>query len=184
MQNASRSLVQTALDDPEAFAAIVDHHKAMVFSVAYHFLQDRELAEDLAQDVFLELFRHLNGIESDAHLTFWLRRATCNKCIDHGRCMKNRGHTSLEQTPEPGVEPRLPDPYLADTIRKAVLTLPEGKRLIVILRFQEDLELSEISRLLKMPINTVKSSLHRALALLKEKLSVLDRANHYGTTRA
>ncbi len=71
--------------DAEAFADLVREHQGMVFSIAYHFLQDRSLAEDLAQEVFLELFQSIDRIQSPAHLTYWLRKVTSNRCIDQGR---------------------------------------------------------------------------------------------------
>src|SRR5690242_837668 len=78
------ALEQSAQGDSLAFAQLVQQHQGMVFSIAYHFLQDRSLAEDLAQEVFLELYQNLGAIQSPAHLTYWLRRVTSNRCIDHG----------------------------------------------------------------------------------------------------
>lgn len=170
MENAPRTLVSAALDDPEAFAAIVDRYKAMVFSVGYHFFQNRSLAEDLAQEVFLELYRRLDRIESDAHLAFWLRRAISNKCIDHARWVKSHNNVPLDAAPVLRSDPEPADPFLREALRRHVEALPEKKRLVVILRFQEELELAEIAHILKMPLNTVKSTLHRTLALLKEQL--------------
>jgi RNA polymerase sigma-70 factor (ECF subfamily) len=170
MENASRTLVSAALDDPEAFAAIVDRFKAMVFSVGYHFFQNRSLAEDLAQEVFLELYRRLDRMDSDAHLTFWLRRAISNKCIAHARWVKSHNNVPLDAAPALRTETEPPDPFLAAALRARVQALPEKKRLVIILRFQEELELAEIAAVLQMPLNTVKSTLHRTLALLKEDL--------------
>jgi DNA-directed RNA polymerase specialized sigma24 family protein len=79
------ALKRSAQGDSAAFAELVREHQSMVFSIAYHYLQDRSLAEDLAQEVFLELYQGLDRIESPAHLTFWLRRVTANRCIDQGR---------------------------------------------------------------------------------------------------
>ena len=76
------ALAQSAQGDSTAFAELVQQHQGMVFSIAYHFLHDRALAEDLAQEVFLELYQSLDRIESSAHLTYWLRRVTANRCID------------------------------------------------------------------------------------------------------
>lgn len=170
MEDASRMLVRAALDDPEAFAAIVDRYKAMVFSVGYHFFQNRSLAEDLAQEVFLELYRRLKRIESDAHLAFWLRRAISNKCIDRARWSRTHSDVALDAVPELRADAAPADPFLAERLRRRVQALPEKKRLVVILRFQEELELAEIAEILQMPLNTVKSTLHRTLALLKEDL--------------
>ena len=177
-----RTLIDNARRDPEAFAAIVDRHKGMVYSVAYHFFRNPAVAEDLAQDVFLDLFRHLHRIESDEHLTNWLRRAVTTKCIDQARWAKNHVRQPLESAPEARVGPVVVDPFLSEALRKRVAALPEQKRLVVILRYQEEMELAEIAQALGMPVNTVKSTLHRALNLLREKMSGLEAVN-YGTAR-
>jgi RNA polymerase sigma-70 factor (ECF subfamily) len=183
MRDGARDLVQAALDDREAFAGIVERHKAMVYSVAYSYCRNPALAEDLAQEAFLDLYRHLPSIESDAHLTPWLRRAIVHRCIDHARWTKHHRHAALADVPEPRTEPRAPDPYLADAVRSRVRSLPASKRAVVILRFQEEMELAEIAEVLDIPVNTVKSRLHRALAVLKHKLSGWEGARHYGTAR-
>src|ERR1043166_9912621 len=67
------------------FEGLVRRHQAMVFSIAYHFLQDRSTAEELAQDVFLQLHRHLDAMQSADHVTFWLRRVPTHRCIDYSR---------------------------------------------------------------------------------------------------
>src|SRR5436305_13628348 len=79
------NLNQAARGDHESFATLVHEHQDMVFSIAWHFLHDRGRAEEIAQEVFLQLYRTLGEIESNAHLTFWLRRVTANRCIDESR---------------------------------------------------------------------------------------------------
>lgn len=144
----------------------------MVFSLAYHFLRDQALAEELAQDVFLELHLHWKELRSDAHLRFWLRKVASRKCIDQARRRKFRSHLSLDQTPEPFTWMPALDPMLKHYIEQLVGSLQEAPRMIVILRFQEDLEPSEIAELLEMPLGTVKSHLQRSLAVLRRKLTM------------
>ena len=78
-------LAQARTGSESAFAALVREHQAMVFGLAYHFLQSRAQAEELAQDVFLALHQNLPRVESARHLVFWLRRVTSNRCIDCGQ---------------------------------------------------------------------------------------------------
>ena len=143
----------------------------MVYSLVFHFFQSRALAEDIAQEVYLELFKNLDRIVSDLHLSFWLRQAVTRKCIDHTRRLKHRRYQPLEDITEPGVDPEESDPFLAAALRQKVAALPDKMRMVVILRFQEDLKLSEISQALDMPVNTVKTTLRRALARLREKFA-------------
>src|SRR5262245_15518166 len=164
------ALVRAKNGDQAAFAELVREHQAMVFSLARYFLHDRETAEELAQDVFLGLYNNLASIESAAHLKFWLRRVTSHRCIDYAR--RNRLKTiSVDDAPEPFSMFDLPDTMMRDTLRRIVATLPERPRLVIQLRYQEDLEPMEIAEVLGMPLNTVKSHLRRSLAILREKVN-------------
>ena len=171
VDRAEETLARSVSGDQLAFAQIVREQQGMVFSLAYHFLRDRSLAEELAQEVFLLLHQNLSAIKSPAHLTFWLRKVTSHRCIDQTRRLKLRPQVSLEDVPEPTAASAGSDPLLARALRKVVSTLPEKPRMVVLLRYQEDLEPSEIAKVLDMPLNTVKSHLRRSLATLREKLT-------------
>ena len=155
--------------DDDAFAAIIAEHESMVFSLAFHFFNDRARAEEIAQDVFLQLYRNLDSIESASHLTHWLRQVTSRKCIDQLRKTKLRA-VSLETIEDVHAHDRAADPFLDRKVRQLVAELPDIQRIIVTMRYQEDLDPSEICRIVEMPVNTVKSHLHRALLSLRRSL--------------
>jgi RNA polymerase sigma-70 factor, ECF subfamily len=165
------ALARCAQGERAAFAEIVQEHQAMVFSIALHYLQDRALAEDLAQEVFLELYQRLSTIASADHLTYWLRRVTVNRCIDQGRRKNHRRETALEDSPEPVRATVEADPLLLGRLQESLATLPEKQRMVVVLRYQEELGPAEIAELLSMPVNTVKSTLHRTLEELRKKMT-------------
>src|SRR5262245_14838706 len=119
------------LDD---FAAIVRAHQAMVFSLAFHFLRDRQAAEELAQDVFLELHKSLDSLSSADHVVFWLRKVTSHRCIDYARRRK-WSQVSLEEVPEPAARPSTSDPWMSRRLKQLVDALPPKARLVVILRY-------------------------------------------------
>ncbi len=171
MGRRDETLAQAAAGDQIAFAQIVQQHQAMVFSLAYHFLHDQTLAEEVAQEVFLHLYQNLAAIESPAHLAYWLRRVTSHRCIDQARKQRGQRHMSIDEIPEPSTDFPSSDPLLSEMLRRFVAALPEEPRLIVTLRYQEDLDPVEIAQLLEIPVNTVKSHLRRSLALLREKLA-------------
>lgn len=152
------------------FAGILNENQSMVFSVALRFVRDRAAAEELAQDVFLQLYQQLEKIESPAHATWWLRRTVCHRSIDEVRKRRIRPRVGLESVPEPADKTTPPDLLLQDRIRQMVEALPEKARAVVTLRYQEDLDPTEISNVLGMPISTVKSHLHRSLTLLRARL--------------
>ena len=146
-------------------------HERMVFSIAYHFLHNGAAAEEVAQDVFLELFKKLATLESHAHATFWLRRVACHRSIDYARRNKMAAaEVTWEHLPEPAKEARESDPLMERRLRQLVAALPEKMRMVVILRYQEDAQLEEIADTLRIPVNTVKSTLHRAHAMLRAKI--------------
>lgn len=153
------------------FARTVADNQSLVFSLAVRFLRDREGAEELAQDVFLQLYKQIRQIESPAHATSWLRRAICHRCIDEARKRRLRPRIALEDVPEPASESRNADPFLNERLRRLVGDLPESARMVVLLRYQEDLDPSDIAGMLNMPISTVKSHLHRSLAVLRGRLT-------------
>ncbi len=152
------------------FAEMVRRHQSMVFSIAQHFLADRSAAEELAQDVFLQLHANLSALKSQEHVTFWLRKVTAHRCIDYKRRRK-LPQVSLEDAPEPAAPARSGDLFLANRMRQLVASLPETPRLVVILRYQEDMGAEEIAKALDMPLATVKSHLQRSLAMLREKVA-------------
>jgi len=160
-------------DDPERFEELVREHQAMVFSMACRYLRNRALAEEIAQDVFLQLYRKLPSLESQDHVVHWLRWVTAHRLIDHSRYEKRRPQSPLEDAPEPASADSMgsADPLLSDMLRDLVAALPENARLVMILRYQEDLDPMDIAQALDMPIATVKSHLHRSLSLLRDKLS-------------
>ena len=152
------------------FASVVNHNQAMVFSLALRFLRNREIAEELAQDVFLQFYQNLGRIESPAHATWWLRRSVCHRSIDEVRKHKLRPAVGLESAPEPASLETPGDLFLLSRIRRMVQALPEKAKAVVLLRYQEDLDPTEISEMLDMPVSTVKSHLHRSLTLLRGHL--------------
>jgi RNA polymerase sigma-70 factor (ECF subfamily) len=153
------------------FDVLVHEHQAMVFSLAYHFLHDRALAEEVAQEVFLSLHRNLASVQSATHALFWLRQATVRRAIDETRRRRRRSQVALEEVPEPAAGASRRDPMLGEALRRLIAALAEDARMVMVLRYQEDLDPSEIAELLAMPLATVKSHLHRSLAILREKLT-------------
>ncbi len=169
-EGREQALARARNGDQSAFAELVREHQSMVFSLAGHFFRNRALAEDVAQEVFLHLYQNLASIESNDHLRYWLRRVTAHRCIDQAR--KHKMQTiSVDEAPEPASIFDMPDAMLRTTLRRIVATLPEKPRLVVTLRYQEDLDPTEIARILDMPVNTVKSHLRRSLVILREKVT-------------
>lgn len=174
MERGQRTLLDAALEDREAFAALVAHSQGMVYGVAFRFFRNRAIAEDMAQETYLELFRNLGSLESDQHVVNWLRRTVTRKCIDHSRRKKNGPHLDFDSIAEPRAEAPERDPMLADELGRRVAELPDRMRMVVTLRFQEDLRIAEIAETMDIPVNTVKTLLRRALLRLRPKVAHLE----------
>lgn len=153
----------------EDFESIVHTHQAMLYRIAFNFLRNVHLAEEVVQDVFLELHRTIASLDSPAHLTAWLRRVVTHRCIDLSRRRSTQLETQLEEMPDVADVAREEDPLLNERLRSLVASLPEIQRLVVILRYGEDMTSDQIAAALDMPSPTVRSHLQRALALLRAK---------------
>ena len=166
---AHTALGRAQAGDQDAFAELIERHEAMVYSLAWNFFGDRGRAEEIAQDVFLQLYRSLAAIESDSHLLFWLRQVATRRCIDQTRRARMKA-VSLDDAAEVHSIDKPADPLLDRRLRQLIKELPDMQRAVVTLRYQEDLDPSEICRIVGVPVNTVKSHLHRALQVLRKKL--------------
>ena len=114
-------------------------------------------------------------IESLDHLTFWLRRVTTHRCIDRFRRTAPRP-VLVDEFPDHATADAAPDVLLDASIQRLVAELPPNARAVMLLRYQEDLDPSEIATALDMSVNTVKSHLRRSVETLREKLGVKESA--------
>jgi RNA polymerase sigma-70 factor, ECF subfamily len=152
------------------FEALVDAHQSMVFSLALRMTGDRGLAEEIAQDVFLEMDKNLGKIETPEHARFWLRRVTMSRSADALRRRKVRGISLWVQIEENhAVQPEAQSSPLGARLERLLNTLPEAQRSALVLRYQEDMTPEEIAATVGAPVATVKSHLQRGLKLLRAK---------------
>lgn len=152
------------------FERLLDEHQSMVFSLAVRMTGDRGLAEEIAQDVFLELDQHMGKMKSPDHARFWLRQVAMNRSTDALRRRKVRGMdlwVELDEGHGLRCEEQLSP--IGTRLEHLLTTLPEAQRAALILRYQEDMLPEEIAAALDAPVATVKSHLQRGLKLLRSK---------------
>lgn len=154
------------------FRELVEAHQSRVYSIACRILGDSGLAEEVAQDVFLALYRDLDRMESDAHLLAWLRRVVVHRALDAYRKRACRidffaDEFHEEVTAAPAEQDHADASFGSGTIDHLVAGLPAVQKAILLLRYQEDMLPAEIATTLSMPVATVKSHLQRALKLLR-----------------
>jgi RNA polymerase sigma-70 factor (ECF subfamily) len=170
-------LAQSAsLGDISAFELLYERHNRRVYSLCLRMTQNASEAEDLAQEVFIQLFRKIGSFRGESAFTTWLHRLTVNQVLMHFR---KRG-VRMEQTTEDGETPiqvvqgtenpqQMP---VVDRIAldKAVSQLPPGYRTVFILHDVEGHEHEEIARMLGCSVGTSKSQLHKARMKLRTLL--------------
>jgi RNA polymerase sigma-70 factor (ECF subfamily) len=174
-------VARAAAGDGAAFHALVERHRAMVYRLAYQFAGNHHDAEDIAQDVFVKVFRSLNSFRYDAQLTSWLYRIVMNACIDHKRRQSPAGSApfteeaelQMENTPaeDPGPEERAYGGEIGNVLQAEIARLPPGQRLVFTMRHHEGLKLSEIADALGLAEGTVKRQLHAAVHRLRAALT-------------
>jgi len=157
------------------FRGLIETHQRMVFSIALRVTGEYGVAEEVAQDVFLQLFRGAERLESADHVKFWLRRVTVNKATDSLRRKSRRPEAVADEWIEEQFVPdgaaKL-DASIEARLEELLKTLPEAMRIAVVLRHQEEMLPDEIAALLGQPVATVKSNLQRGLQLLRRKAAV------------
>lgn len=175
----TKPLAASIAQSRQGFRNLVEVHQSRVYSIAFRILGDRFTAEEVAQDVFLALYRHLDNLQSEEHLFAWLRRVTVHRATDACRRRASRADFAADEFCEEHAILRgngsansglsFESDFQATRIEQMVATLPPIQRAVVLLRYQEDMLPMEISALLSMPLGTVKSHLQRALKLLRSK---------------
>jgi RNA polymerase sigma-70 factor (ECF subfamily) len=156
-----------------ALGVLVQAHQRSVYSLALRMLGTRDLAEDLAQEVFMQLNGNLRSIDSNRHLRFWLRQVTSNRAIDQLRRRARLQLTPLDEETQLFSDEEDSDPLLQRHLRALLAELSPPARAVLLLRYQEDLDPQDIARTLDMPLNTVKSHLKRSLESMREKTTGL-----------
>ena len=151
----------------------VEKYSDLVRRICFMYLKSRTDVEDIFQLVFLKLLQHKGDFESEEHKKAWLCRVTINQCKDFNNSYFRRNVRSIEDMEIP-----IEDKVEAGVIRE-VLSLPQKYRDAIYLFYYEDYTVPEIAKILGKNENTVYSHLHRAKAILKEKLRGFDDANYF-----
>ena len=176
--------------DERAFREMVEAYQDQVFNLLFRMIGKREEAEDLAQEVFVTVFKSIDQFRGESKLSTWLYRIAANHCKNRIKYLARRHDRSTSQLDEtmeraaaaqggaPVGAGRIdaPDQALegAETeriVQRAIADLDEDHRLVIVLRDIEELAYEEICAITGLPEGTVKSRLHRARLALKEKLA-------------
>ena len=165
-------MIETILKgDQRAFKLLVDTYQLMVVNTCYAFVHDRDEAEDIAQDVFVQVFESLGKFRFESKLSTWLYRIAVNRSINH--CKSPRGRAikididswkqqEVAQTIEMPQQQILEEQAQIKLLHKAIDKLPENQRTALILNKYEELSYKEIADVMGVSLSSVESLLFRA----------------------
>jgi RNA polymerase sigma-70 factor (ECF subfamily) len=162
--------------DMNAFEEIYRRHHRRVYSLCLRMTQNQSEAEDLAQDVFVQLFRKVGSFRGESAFTTWLHRMTVNQVLMHFRKKKVRDERSSEDDETPDrIEPGTENPGTMPVVDRialdhAIEQLPPGYRTTFVLHDIEGYEHEEVARIMGCSVGTSKSQLHKARMKLRSLL--------------
>ena len=169
--------------DESAFKFIVDTWKDMVYNTALSIVQQSEEAEDVTQEVFVQVYQSVQGFKGDSKFSTWLYRITLSKAMDHERRKKRKkrfgfvkslfgeNNEAVVDPPDfhhPGVV--LDNKEKSAILFKAVDKMPENQRIAFVLNKVEGLSYQEISDVMETTVSAVESLMHRAKSNLRKEL--------------
>jgi len=175
LEVSETALVRSAQHgDRNAFSELVHIHARGVFNVAYRMCGDELIAEDAAQETFIRAWQNLSSYRPQTPLRNWLYRIAFNAGMDMLRKEKRILPNDIEDLNlndgQPSLESQVSQQERTQLVQKAILSLPDASRAVLILREYEELSYQDISATLDIPIGTVMSRLNYARKLLKDKL--------------
>jgi RNA polymerase sigma-70 factor, ECF subfamily len=187
MSELERSLLRRLRDrDERAFRELVEAHRDRVYNITFRMLGNRAEAEDVAQEVFIAVFKTIQDFRAESKFSTWLYRVAVNHCKNRIKYLARRHDRDREEIDETthgtGVNGTIGGPIPASPakalesaqmeklMQDAIAALEEDQRIVVVLRDVEDLSIEEICEITGLPDGTVKSRLHRARLVLRKRL--------------
>jgi RNA polymerase sigma-70 factor (ECF subfamily) len=187
MSDLERSLLRRLRDrDERAFRELVEAHRDRVYNITFRMLGNRAEAEDVAQEVFIAVFKNIEDFREQSKFSTWLYRIAVNHCKNRIKYLArrhDRDRDELDETTQgtgvngsiSGPVPSAPDRALEGAqmeklLQDAIAALEDDQRIVVVLRDVEDLSIEEICEITGLPDGTVKSRLHRARLVLRKRL--------------
>jgi RNA polymerase sigma-70 factor (ECF subfamily) len=172
--------------DERAFRELVEEHRDKVFNLTYRMLGNRAEAEDVAQEVFISVFKTIDTFREESKFSTWLYRVTVNHCKNRIKYLARRHDRDQDEldeaseqdaaaavtAPRPATRPdrALEGAQMERMLQEAIAELDEDHRVLVVLRDVEDLSIEEICEITGLPDGTIKSRLHRARMALRKKI--------------
>jgi len=183
LERDAQLMLRVREGDETSFALLLERHRGPVVNFLYRMVQDRAVSEELAQEVFLRVYRSRTSYEPTAKFTTWLFRIATHLALNALRDNKKaKGQESLDEVPGEGIErqvadrqPTIEQELIRNTqlkeIRLAIEALPEKQRAAVLMHKYEGLEYAQIAGALRCSESAVKSLIFRAYQTLRSRLA-------------
>lgn len=170
------SLIKRFIDGDESiFSELVKRHKEKVRNIIYMTLSSSDSVDDIAQEVFITVYRHLKKFRFESQFSTWLYRITINKCKDNLRKKKIRRIFIPLDNEEPVFESINEDTDIKQIVQNAIATLPDKLRIPIVLKDLEGFSYQEIADTMNCGLGTIKSRIFRAREALKITLKPLEK---------
>jgi RNA polymerase sigma-70 factor, ECF subfamily len=170
--------------DVAAFDKLVRRYERTVYNVAYRLSGSHDDASDIAQEAFVRAWNNLKSFRGEAQFSTWIHRIVTNVFLDDRKKKRSRPTTSLDESVDldentvtrqfedhsPGPEALMEGEERRMILEKAIHTLPEAQRVMIVMYHNQGLAYEEIAELTQLPIGTVKSRLNRARLALRDRL--------------
>lgn len=185
IENEKVLLDRCCTGDAAAFETLISSYQKKVYNIAYRMLGNIDDASEIAQEVFIKVFKSIRQFKGEAAFSTWVYKITVNMCLDELRKRKKSRAVYIDEAVRledgevekqipgelPGPEEMAEKNELRKIVENAIRRLDEKHRCVIVLRDIQGMSYEEIAQILNCPSGTIKSRINRARAALKDMLS-------------
>ena len=172
MEEEQLWIQQVLAGDKQAYAHIINKYKNQLYATILRMTKHPQDAQDLVQDAFIKVYRNLDKYDASGSFSSWLYRVAINHCMDEFR-KKSHSTVQVEIDETKVVNREHPEVVFlkkekSRQLERLISTLPEDERLIILLRYINEISYEEIGEMMDVPLSTVRNKLHRAKKKMRE----------------
>lgn len=177
--------------DKYSFMKLYNMYEKYLYSLCFNYVQNPHDALDMVQEIYIKIFKNINKFDTDMPFHPWIRKISVNTCLNFKRTIKNNVISMNANISHTEDEIALEDTFVSKedvleeiinsetkTIIKTYLNeMPEEYRMVILLRYYEELSYNEIAEIIGKPLGTIKTEIYRAKAILRKKLEKVMEVN-------
>ena len=177
--------------DKYSFMKLYKMYEKYLYSLCFNYVQNPHDALDLVQEIYIKVFKNIDKFDTDMPFHPWIRKISVNTCLNFTRTIKNNVISMNASISDSDDEITLEDTFLSkedvledvinsetkNIIKRYLNEMQEEYRMVIILRYYEELSYNEIAEIIGKPLGTIKTEIYRAKAILKKKLEKVMEVN-------